>query len=246
MGNCLDGIFEPVCPVVRRIDTPLITGAVMRCVQDSVHNRVAHIQVGMCHIDFRSQCTGTVTENARPHSGKQIEVLFDASVAIWTVFAGCSQSAAIFSDLFARQVADISLAGLDKLDGIIVHLLEVVRGKVQPVGPVETEPLDVLFNCFDVSVFFLYRIGIIESQIAQAVFVFLSDTEVKTDSLGVSDMQKAVRPAFLFAFTSSATIARTKSSLSVESLVLILALPLGVFLLLPRILAHYSSLGQTF
>ena len=56
MGNPFDGIFKAVSPVVSRIDAPFVRSAVVSSVQNSVHNRISHIQVGRCHIYFCPQC----------------------------------------------------------------------------------------------------------------------------------------------------------------------------------------------
>ena len=53
--DSLDGIFESVRPVVHRVYAPFIAGAVMARVQDAIHDRVAHIQVRVRHIDFRPE-----------------------------------------------------------------------------------------------------------------------------------------------------------------------------------------------
>ena len=41
--------------VVHRIDAPLVAGAVMLGVQDAVHHRVAHVQIGRGHVDLGAQ-----------------------------------------------------------------------------------------------------------------------------------------------------------------------------------------------
>ncbi len=55
----------------------------------------------------------------------------------------------------------------------------------------ETEPLDVFFDGVDVFVVFFFRVGVVETQVAQTV-VNIRQTEVQADGFGVSDMQIAV------------------------------------------------------
>jgi len=57
-------------------------------------------------------------------------------------------------------------------------LLEVIGGEQQAVGPVKAKPSNVLLDSFDVFGLFLYGIGIVEAQIAEAA-EFGSDAEVK-------------------------------------------------------------------
>ena len=55
----------------------------------------------------------------------------------------------------------------------------------------ETEPLDVFFDGVDVFVVFFFWVGVVETQVAQAV-VNIRQTEVQADGFGVADVQVAV------------------------------------------------------
>ena len=55
VGDALDRVALPVRPVVHRIDAPLVAGAVMLGVQDAVHDRVAHVEVRVRHVDLGAQ-----------------------------------------------------------------------------------------------------------------------------------------------------------------------------------------------
>ena len=55
VGDALDGIRLAVGVVVHGVDAPLVAGAVMRGVEDAVHDRVAHVEVGRGHVDFGAQ-----------------------------------------------------------------------------------------------------------------------------------------------------------------------------------------------
>ena len=57
MRNAFDGIRLPVRIVVHRIDAPLVAGAVMFGMQNAVHHRVAHVEVGRRHVDPGPQRT---------------------------------------------------------------------------------------------------------------------------------------------------------------------------------------------
>ena len=67
-----------------------------------------------------------------------------------------------------------------------------VVGSVVYVAPFETEPRDVVEDVLNVLVVLLCRVGVFEAQVADTI-VLLSHTEVHADSLGVSDVQIAVR-----------------------------------------------------
>ena len=55
----------------------------------------------------------------------------------------------------------------------------------------ETEPLDIFFDGVDVFVVFFFGVGVVETQVAQAV-VNVRQTEVQADGFGMADMQVAV------------------------------------------------------
>ena len=56
----------------------------------------------------------------------------------------------------------------------------------------EAQPFDVFFDGIDVFVVFFFRVGVVETQVAQAV-VNISQTEVQADGFGVADVQVTVR-----------------------------------------------------
>src|SRR5690606_39999053 len=93
--------------------------------------------------------------------------------------------------LFGAQVADVRLAPLDQLLGVLVELREVVRGVVEPVTPVEAQPADVLLDGLDELFLFGGRVGVVEAEVAQAPVGF-GGAEVDPDGLGVTDVQVAV------------------------------------------------------
>ena len=66
--NFLDRVRLTVRVVVHGIDAPLVPGAVMLGMQDAVHHRVAHIEVGRRHVDLGAQNLGAVGELARLHA----------------------------------------------------------------------------------------------------------------------------------------------------------------------------------
>jgi hypothetical protein len=95
-------------------------------------------------------------------------------------------------DLIRAQVVDVGLAVFDELDGILVHLLEVIGCEVQPVFPVEAEPAHAILYRFDVFFLFLGRISVVEAQVALAA-VLLCDAEVEAYRFGMADVEVAVR-----------------------------------------------------
>lgn len=80
---------------------------------------------------------------------------------------------------------------LDELDGAFVEDFEVVRG-VGSLPRSLSEPLNVVLNAIDVFHVFLFRVSVIESQVAFAVVIFGS-TKVESDGLSVTNVQVTIR-----------------------------------------------------
>ena len=115
VGDALDGIRLAVCVVVHGIDAPLVARALMRRVQDAVHDRIAHVQIRRRHVNLRAQHTHPVGEFALLHAGKKVEIFFDCAVAKRRVLAGLCQRAAVLANLVGGEVIDIGLACADEL-----------------------------------------------------------------------------------------------------------------------------------
>ena len=98
----------------------------------------------------------------------------------------------LIAHLLRALVVDIGLAGADQVLGPGVELLEIVRGVVEVLAPVEAEPAHVALDGVDVFLLFLGRIGVVEAQMAAAAEL-LRDAEVEADRFGVADVQVAVR-----------------------------------------------------
>ena len=176
--------------VVHRIDAPLVSGAVMFGVQDAVHHRVAHIEIGRSHVDLGAQHARAVGEFPGLHALEQIEILFHRTVSIPAVLPLLGQRPAILPDLIGGQIVDISLAILDQLDRPFIELVKIIGGIVETI-PVETQPLDVLHDRVHIFDVFFFWIRVVETQIGVAMEL-VGKAEVETDGLGVTNMQIAV------------------------------------------------------
>ena len=192
MGDAFDGVRLAVGEIVARIDLPRRAGARMRRVQDSVEHRIAQIDVAARHVDLGPQHPRAIGKFAAAHAAKQVEVLLHGAVAERTVLAGLGQRAAVGANLVLALVVDIGLAGADQILGPAVEPLEIIRGVVEVLAPIEAEPAHVALDGVDIFLLFLGRIGVVETQIAAAA-EFLRDAEIQADRLGVADMQIAVR-----------------------------------------------------
>ena len=160
-------------------------------VDDAVHDRVAEEHVRMGHVDLRAQDLRPVGELAVLHPLEEVEVLLDAAVTPWRRRARYGDRAAVLADLLLRLVVDVGQPLLDEDDGPLVELVEVVRC-IALQRPVEAEPVDVALDRIDILDVLLDGVRVVEAQVALAA-VFLGQTEVDADALGVADVQVAVR-----------------------------------------------------
>src|SRR6185312_14463462 len=132
-----------------------------------------------------------VGELAGAHAAEEIEILGDAPPAKRAVAAGLAQRAAHAAHLFDWEIVDIGQALADQMLGPVVELLEIIRGEIEMLVPIKTEPAHVALDGVDVFLLLLGRVGVVEAQMAAAA-EFLRHAEIEADRLGVADMEIAV------------------------------------------------------
>jgi hypothetical protein len=188
--DLLDGITLAVGEVVHGVNAPIVARAVVVGVLDAVHDRVAHVHVGVRHVDPGPQHFLTVAVLAVLHLPEQPQVLFDArlrkglSVPGWV---GVPFWAAICSAVLSSTYA---LPLRMSFDGVFVELIEVVGG-VEFVLPGEAQPPHVVLDALHVLSVFGYGVGVVEAQIGVPA-VLPGEPEVEADAFGVTDVQVAV------------------------------------------------------
>ena len=165
--DALDRVRLAVREVVDRVDAPGVAGARVRRVQDPVQHRVAQVDVGRGHVDLRAQhprpSANSPRASARTGPGSPRPAARARGCS-----AGLGERAAVLADLVGRQVVHVGLAGLDQVDRPLVELLEVVRGVVEVLAPVEAQPAHVRLDGVDVLLLLLDRVGVVEAQVAAA------------------------------------------------------------------------------
>jgi len=192
VGDLLDGIRLSVGPVIHGVDAPGCAGPGMGRAEDPVHDGITQVEVSRRHIDLRPEDARSVGIFPRPHPSEEIEVLLDRPAPIRTFLPRFGQRSPVLADLIGRQVADVGLPLPDERFGELVELLEIVRGVVFTVSPVEPQPFDVRLDGVDVFHVFLAGVGVVETEVAEPVVV-LGDPEVEADGFGVADVEITVR-----------------------------------------------------
>ena len=161
---------------------------------DAINGRIPHVEVRARHVDFRTQHFLAILELARTHPSEEVHVFFNGPIPIRTVFPRLRQVSAILAHLFRRQVIHIGQPLLNELHGVAVERFKVVAGKEQVLSPIEPEPANVFLNGFNVLGFLLRWIRIIEAQVTARLWgIFLRETKVQADRLGMTDVKVAIR-----------------------------------------------------
>ncbi|MCY1531299.1 hypothetical protein D9M68_665200 [compost metagenome] len=193
--DAFEGVFDRVRPAVHRVDAPLVARAVVGGMAHAVHDRIAQVDVGRSHVDLRAQHQAAVGMLAVAHFAQQRERFRGGAVAPGRIDAGFGQRAAVGTDFLGALLVHVSVAGLDQRLGEFVHVAEVVAGEVQVVVavglPVEAQPVHGLDDGVDVLLVFLFGVGVVEAQVADAAEI-ARQPEVQADALGVADVQVAV------------------------------------------------------
>ena len=151
---------------------------------------IAQVQVRRSHVDLGAQRARAVGKFTGAHALEEVEILFDAAIAIGALFAGLGEGSAILANFFGAEVADVGLAQLDQLDRPIVELVEIVGGVIEAV-PLVAEPVHVANDGIDVLLLFLLGIGVVEAQVGLAAEL-RGEAEVQVRGLGVAEVQVAI------------------------------------------------------
>jgi len=83
------------------------------------------------------------------------------------------------------------VAGGDQVFGGLVHETEIIAGEILVRAPVEAQPLHGVADRIYVFLLFLFRVGVVEAQVAGATVV-QREAEIQADRLGMAEVQVAV------------------------------------------------------
>ena len=190
MSNSLEVVALTMGEVVHGIGVPLIARTDMWDIEHTIDQRVTEQHVGVSHVDLcaQHQCTGLAL--AAVHKLEQLQVLLDRTITERTVCTWTGGRSLLLGNNLRTLFVNIGTALFDKPYGKVPELLKVVTGIIH-IGPLESEPLDIVLDTLDIFRIFLDRVGVVETEIAGAA-IFLGQTEVDGDSLGMTDVQIAI------------------------------------------------------
>ena len=158
---------------------------------DAIQKRITEHHIGMSHVDLGAEDLFAVGVLAVTHLTEKTEIFFDAAVPVGGFLAGGVDGAAALADFVLSLVVDVGEATLNQLLGPGIELVEVI-GSIKLLIPLETKPFDVFLDGIDVLGVFLDGISVVVAEVGLTA-VFLSQTEVKADALGVAKMEITVR-----------------------------------------------------
>ena len=188
MRNAFNRIRLTMSKIVSGVNTPLITGLMVMRFTDTIQNRVAQVHIRRCHINSGAQHAGAFVKFAGAHTGKQIEVFSHAALTERAIFTRLSQSATVFARLIRTQIAHIGFALFNQVYRPGMQLVEVIGGIAHLSGPLKTQPANIIFDGVDVFLILFFRVGVIETQIADTAEL-LRNTKVQANGLSMTNMQ---------------------------------------------------------
>ncbi len=191
VGNALQRVLDGVGKVVHGVNAPLVPLAVVVGVIDAVDHRVAHIEVAGGQVDLGPEGHPALLKLAVLHPFKQVQGLLHGPIPV-RGGGGYADGAPVLFELLRGQLAHIGQALFDQLHRELVHLVKVVGGVIEPVPPVEPQPVDVLLDGVHILLILFGGVGVVHTQVAHTA-VFLGGTEVDGQRLAVADVEVAVR-----------------------------------------------------
>ena len=160
--NTLEVVALTVRKVVHRIYLPLVASAVVWVVYNAIDDRVAEVHIRACHINLGTKHHSTLLNLAICHLHKEVEVLLNRAVAVWALCTRLCRSTLLCSNLLGCLLINIRLTLLDKTDGKVPKLLEVVRSVIL-LAPLEAKPLNILLDSLYILHILLRRVCVVEA-----------------------------------------------------------------------------------
>ena len=170
----------------------MISCIVVRHVCHAVDDRIAHVHIGTGHVDLRAERLLAVLKSAVLHHREELKILFHAPVAVGVVLTGFLERAAVLPHLLRCEVGDIGFPFFDQLHCDLIHLIEVIGGKIEPVLVIGAQPVHVLLDRLHELALLLGGIGVVKAEIEFAA-IFLRHSVVEQNALGMSDVKIPVR-----------------------------------------------------
>ena len=146
MSNALDSIGKRMGKIIHRVNAPLITGAMVSSMCNSIDYRIAHNDIGGCHVNLCPKNMGAILKLTVLHFLKEFEIFFYTAVTIRTVFSRLRQGTSVLTDFVTGKITYIGLTKLYQLNSVFIKLREVIGSVKLPVIPGESKPFYISLN----------------------------------------------------------------------------------------------------
>ena len=190
VGYALQGVLDGMGEVVHGEDTPFGALAVVLDVADAVEHRVPHVEVAAGQVYLGTEGVLALGEFSFSHAPEEVQALLNGPVSPGAD-GRLDGVATVLFELLGSQLAHIGKALLYKLYGILIGLFKIVGAVVEPVAPVEAQPVDILLDSVHVFRILLGGVGVVHAQVAHAAET-LGGTEIYSQRLAVAYMEIAV------------------------------------------------------
>lgn len=106
---------------------------------------------------------------------QKVKIFLNGAIAIRRVLSGLRKRASVFTELLRRKIADICLAGFDKLYGILVICVEIIRAVENTAVRRCAEPFKILSYTVYEFIAFFYGVCVVIAKVElSAVFFAVS------------------------------------------------------------------------
>ncbi len=190
MGYTLDGVLNGVGEIIHGVYAPFVSLAVVWFMGNAVQNRVPHVEVSACKVDFRPQGHAAVGEFPCPHPAEQVKAFLNGSVPVGA-YRRIGQVPPVCPHLLGGQLAYICQTLFYQVFRYLVHYLEIIGGIIKTVAPVIAQPSDVLLDGLHIFHVFLFGVGVVHPKVAKPA-VFFGNPEINADCLGVPYVKVSV------------------------------------------------------
>src|SRR3546814_3193340 len=82
MSNAFDAVTLSVSKIIHRVYAPFVASAVMLCIFDAIHQRVAQMHIRTGHIDFGTQHLFSFGKRSEEHTS-ELQSLMRLSYAVF-------------------------------------------------------------------------------------------------------------------------------------------------------------------
>ena len=105
--------------VIHRIDVPCVSGTMMRMRgDDTIHDRITEMHVGVCHVDLRTQNHLAFLYLAPLHCLEETQVLLDRTITVRRSHTGLGRRTFLLRNLLGCLFIHIGFAFFDETDSV--------------------------------------------------------------------------------------------------------------------------------